>query len=62
MLIHMQDLEFRNMGEQPKRRMSLVLPTLVLVVIGLALLAIIVMSGTAGQPEVSIPTRLFPTT
>lgn len=58
----MRELEFRNVGERQARRLSLAVPTLVLVILGVALLAIILFSGTTGQADVSIPTRLFPAT
>lgn len=62
MLVIMKELEFRNVGERSRLQDTRGLLILGLAVLTLALLAVVVLSGTSGQVDVSIPTRLFPGT
>lgn len=56
----MRDLEFRNIGESRQAPWSLSPLALGLILLAVALLAIVVASGSVGEVDVSIPTRLFP--
>lgn len=58
----MSKSEFTNIDERSGHRSGTALLGLGLVLLVLLLLVFLVVSGTGGQVDVSIPTRLFPGT
>jgi hypothetical protein len=56
----MGEMEYRNHGDRHQARWSLTPLALGLIVLAVALVAIVVASGTAAHVDISIPTRLYP--